>query len=295
MRLREIKRFLPVEIVRDAEFEPLGFLIDPQPRMLVFAEAASAAEKVARLPGISAVITVALLCRRLDRVPGLALAGNPRKAFFDLHNHLARNTSFCWRDYTTEIDSAAFVHPGAFVAEKNVRIGPGTRVGPNACIHERCLVGEGVVLGAGVVLGSSGFQCALFDGEMADMEHAGGVHVQDGAHLLANAVAAAAVFRQLTTLGSGSRVGNLAFISHNVRTGPRCFIGHGSVINGNVVMGSDVWIGPGSTLVNCIQVGDGAQISLGSTVIADVAAGERVTGNFAIPHRRFMRRLAANR
>ncbi len=104
--------------------------------------------------------------------------------------------------------------------------------------------------------------------------------------------AARAFFRQPTTIGPSTRVGNGAFVSHNVRTGRRCKIGHGSVVNGYVTIGDDVWIGPGATLANSITIGDGAGISLGSAVIGDVAAGQRVTGNVAVDHRRFLRHIS---
>ena len=43
-----------------------------------------------------------------------------------------------------------------------------------------------------------------------------------------------------------------------------------------------------------ILIGDGASITIGSVVVKNVAAGQRVTGNFAIDHKRvisFLRKI----
>ena len=55
------------------------------------------------------------------------------------------------------------------------------------------------------------------------MEHAGGLLVGDRAEVMANAVVARAVFRQFTSIGEDCRIGNLAFVSHNVRIGAEQF------------------------------------------------------------------------
>jgi UDP-3-O-[3-hydroxymyristoyl] glucosamine N-acyltransferase len=235
-------------------------------------------------PAVSCVITTAALARHLDAVPGLAVCDEPRRCFFELHNHLALNTDFYWHDFSTVIDPTAKVHPRAFVAERNVRIGANTVIEPNVTIMERSLIGASVIIRAGVVLGSAGFQTARCNAGLLDMVHAGGIHVHDRVEMLSNAVIAAAVFRQFTTIGESARIGNVAFVSHNAQVGARCFIGHGSVLNGNVRLGEDVWIGPGATISNNVTIGDGAKVSLGATVVGNVPAGMRVSGQFAVEH-----------
>jgi UDP-3-O-[3-hydroxymyristoyl] glucosamine N-acyltransferase len=128
---------------------------------------------------------------------------------------------------------------------------------------------------------------------MMDMVHAGGVLVQDRAHILSNAVIAAAVFRQFTRVGEDSRIGNLAFLSHNVQVGPRCFVGHGAVVCGNTRLGAEVWIGPGATVSNNLQIGDRGKVSLGAAVVGDVPPESRVTGNIAIDHHKLLRHMAS--
>ena len=124
------------------------------------------------------------------------------------------------------------------------------------------------------------------------MPHAGSLVIQRGAHIFPNASVATAVFRQSTVIGEDARIGNCAFVSHNVSIGREAVIGHGAVVNGNVRIGNGAWVGPGACIANCLCIGAGARVLLGAVVIGDVAAGEEVAGNYAIPHRALLRHLA---
>jgi UDP-3-O-[3-hydroxymyristoyl] glucosamine N-acyltransferase len=259
--------------------------------MLTFLESPRYLENLARA-GASGVITTSSLAGMLGFVEGLAISDAPRRSFFILHNHLATRTGLYWEDFPTCIDASARIHPTAWVAEKNVRIGPRTVIEPHAVIAERSIIGADCMIRAGAVIGSAGFQIGRVEGQIIDMVHGGGVCIGDNVHILANAVIASAVFRQSTTIGEGSRIGNLAFVSHNVQVGRRCVIGHNSVVNGNVTIDDDAWVGPGASITHCVRIGEKARISLGSAVIGDVEAGQHVTGNVAISHRRFLRFLA---
>lgn len=291
MKLSDFADIAGLEVLRDFAFEAAGFLSNPRPGMLTFVEHARYLGKLAKAEA-GGVIAAPELAGSVDFIEGLARAEHPRRAFFLLHNHLVKHTSFYWRPFPTSIDPAARVHPSAFVAENNVRIGPRTIVESGAVIAERAVIGADCRIFAGAVVGSVGFQICKTDDEVLDLEHGGGVVVEDGVHLLANAVIACAVFAEPTTIGAGSRVGNLAFVSHGVRVGKRCVIGHNSVINGNVVIGDEAWIGPGASLSHCIRIGARARVSLGSAVIGDVDDDQHVTGNVAINHRRYLRLMA---
>jgi UDP-3-O-[3-hydroxymyristoyl] glucosamine N-acyltransferase len=125
------------------------------------------------------------------------------------------------------------------------------------------------------------------------MAHAGGLSVEDNVEVFANAVIARAVFRQMTSVGEHSRIGNGAFVSHNVQLGKRCFVGHNSSINGNTTVGDDTWIGPNATISNLLRIGERSRISLGAVVIRSVPPDTHVTGMSAIAHRRMLRHIAS--
>jgi UDP-3-O-[3-hydroxymyristoyl] glucosamine N-acyltransferase len=222
---------------------------------------------------------------------GVAVSPEPRAAFARLHNDLALR-GFYWEDFPTVIDPTARIHPTAWIAERNVRIGAATDIQPNVTVLERCVIGEGVAVGAGAVLGGVGFQTVRTTRPMIEMNHAGGLFVQDGVRILPGAVVATGLFRQSSSISEDCRIGSNAFVSHAVQLGMRVFVGHGAVINGSVTVGTDSWIGPGAVVSQNVRIGEKACVSLGAVVIRNVAAGARVSGNFAVSHRRLLRMLA---
>lgn len=287
MLLSRLKKIGSLEIIRNASFGTLGFISDPQKDMLIFIESSSHGALIRGLEEVSCVVTKKELVENFAGIKGLAVSDNPRLSFYKMHNYLAK-TSFYWKDFPTQIAGSAKVHPTALIAKKNVRIGPDTVIEANAIIPERCLIGRGVKIMAGVVLGSIGLQVTRFREGVLDMIHAGGIRIDNNVQIMPNSVIAYAVFGQLTTIGQDSRIGNLTFISHNVKMGLRCFVGHGSVINGNVMIGDDVWIGPGTTLSNNIIIGSNTRVCLGSTVIDNVGPGQSIIGCVAIDKKKML-------
>ncbi len=291
MRLTGIPAALRVDVLRDGEFEHLGFLSDNQTAKLVFLESPRHLRSLNNAPGVSCVLTTPELAGSIQASAGVCVCAEPKRTFFRLHNYLARETTFYGESFETQIHETARIHPRAVIASRNVQVGPQSIIEANAVAGEGTRIGAQVRIGAGVVLGSEGFQSARFGESVEDMDHAGGIDIGDRVVILAGAVIARAVFAQRTRIGDECRIGNLAFVSHNVQIGARCFIGHNATVNGNTEIGEEAWIGPGATLSNNLRVGARAQVSLGAVVIRDVEAGQRVTGAVALEHRDMLRRL----
>lgn len=295
MRL-SLSALLPLglfDLVADVEFSTLGFLSMPRPDMLTFVESRGMLKALRAAPRPLSVITTDELAPTLAGLSGIAAAADPRRAFFELHNHLARNTGFYGTHRPTHIDPTAEVDPAASIAATDVCVGPRTVIGPHVSIRGRCQIGADVVLHPGVVLGGRGFQTTRFPDRVLDMTHAGGIRIGDGVVVHSNAVVASGVFHDDTTIGDDCRVGNLAFVSHSVKIGRRSFIGHLAVVNGGVSVGDDAWVGPGSTIRDRVTIGAGARISLGTTVIEDVQPGQQMTGSVGVTHRRYLRHVSA--
>jgi len=291
MRLSEISGVAGIAVQRDGDFQTLGFVSDSYRNLLVFLEDSRFLGALRQNPAVSAVVTTGELAGTVPPDLALAVSPEPRAAFARVHNELALR-GFYWEDFPTAIDPTAKVHPTAWIAERNVRIGAATDIQPNATVLERCVVGEGVVVGAGAVLGGVGFQTVRSTQPMIEMNHAGGLFVKDRVRILPGAVVATGMFRRGSSISEDCRIGSNAFVSHAVQLGMRVFVGHGAVINGNVTVGADSWIGPGAIVSQSLQIGEKACVSLGSVVIRNVIAGTRVSGNFAVPHRRLLRMLA---
>jgi UDP-3-O-[3-hydroxymyristoyl] glucosamine N-acyltransferase len=291
MRLSEVENAAGIVVRRDGDFHTLGFICDAYPQQLVFLENRAFLRALQRNRSVSAVLTTAELADAVPRGVAVATCDQPRTVFANLHNELALR-GFYWDDFPTFVDPSAKVHPTAWIAERNVRIGAASQIAPNATVLERCVVGEDVVVGAGAVLGGVGFQTVRSTEPMIEMNHAGGLLVESRAHILPGAVIATGLFRQNTLISEEARVGSNAFVSHGVQLGRRVFVGHGSVINGHVSVGAESWIGPGAIVSQNLRIGENAFVSLGAVVIRNLAAGARVSGNFAVPHRRLLRMLA---
>ena len=280
------------DLRRNGTFQNLGFISDVRDELLVFLSEARFRSALLENPYVSAVITTPFLSALVPRALALATCDDPRAAFARIHNYLCQS-DFYWHDFPTVIHPAANVHPSAWVAETNVRIGPRTVVGPRATVLERCEIGEDCVIGAGSVLGGVGLQTVNTGNTLLEMQHAGGLLLHNRVHILPGAVVATGIFRQHTQLGDDVRVGAQAFVSHAVQVGAASFVGHGAVVNGNVSIGERVWIGPGAVVTHGVKIFDHAVVSLGAVVIRDVDAHARVSGNFAEPHRMLLRRMAA--
>jgi UDP-3-O-[3-hydroxymyristoyl] glucosamine N-acyltransferase len=289
MRLSEVCARIGVEVIRDSEFESLGLLCHVSPRMLVCLYDPSFIQReLLTNSSIAAVITSTERAPLIPGSLGLGTAPDPVEAFYALHEILVREGGFYWQDFETEISPEAVVHGGAQVAGTNVKIGPGTVVEPNAVILERCLIGRDCRIRSGVVLGAEGFEPKRLGGKFRIVPHAGGVMIGDGVEIQSNSVVCRSVFNSLTQIGDEAKISSLVNISHNVSIGKRCRIGSSAAVLGSATIGDEVWIGPNATISNRVSVGDGAAVSLGSVVVRDVPAGARVSGNFAIDHKRFL-------
>jgi UDP-3-O-[3-hydroxymyristoyl] glucosamine N-acyltransferase len=286
--LREVASILGAHVVRDGSFMSLGFLQHRWPERLTFVESTAAAQRLADAVGCSCVLTTEALSHVIPDGLGVSTIESPRRAFFDLHEHLRRETSFYGRRGATRVAPTARVHPTSFVAESGVDIGHDVVVEPHVTILEGVAVGAGSVIRAGVVLGSEGFQVTLEAGHARRLSHAGGVRIGGYVEIQSNCCVDRALFGGDTVIGDESTLDKLVYIAHHVEIGARCRIGAGAIINGSVTVGDAAWIGPNATISDGVSVGTEAMVSLGSVVTRDVAAGTRVTGNFALPHERFL-------
>ncbi len=290
-RLSEIAALVEIDVERDASVSNLGFVSSPLPGMLTYAATSSFLEAAVQ-SGCTAVIVPPSLAESVPQNLGLVVGHEPADAFHRIHQSLADRTDFYGDDIESRIHPRARVHHTATIDDRNVRIAADVVVGAGAVICGRVVIAAGAVISPGAVIGASGFQTSLVDGRPVEFAHVGGVVIEENALVLSNATVARGLFRQDTVLGRDCRVGNNAFVSHNVQLGPRSVVGHGAQVNGNVEVGADAWIGPGATISNNLTIGDGARIDLGATVIGSVAPHNHVGGPPAIDHRAMLREVA---
>jgi len=221
----------------------------------------------------------------------IALAvDDPIWYFFTLLNYLAVNK----RREKSFISSKALIHPSVVISDVGVVIGDDVVIEPNVTILQDVEVRSGAVIRAGAVLGVDGYEHKRTSRGILTVAHDGKVIVGKDSEVGVNSNIVKGFSYRDTIVGEQSKIDALVHYAHGVQCGPRCMIVASAMIGGHVTIGCDVWIGPNATISNRVTIGDGAFVTLGSVVVQDVPAGQKVTGNFAIPHMTFIRNLKAS-
>ena len=288
MRLSEMNHVVQMDILRDGEFNSLGLLSHETNKMLVALYDTKYYRKLKSNFSVSCVITTSEYAGRIPESLCVAVCDDPQAAFYGIHAYLVNETNFYWASFDSEVSPEAIISDRAYIAPKNVRIGRGAIIEPNVTILERSIIGEDVVVRAGAVIGGEGFEPKFVKGKHIIIPHAGGVLLGDRVEIQANCHIARCVFGGFTEVGEDTKLDALVHIAHNVRVGQRCEIAACAMFAGSCVIGDDVFIGPNASISSEVHIGSGAFITLGAVVTRDVPKGERVSGNFAIEHSRFL-------
>jgi UDP-3-O-[3-hydroxymyristoyl] glucosamine N-acyltransferase len=257
--------------------------------MLIYIEDKRYLSFLGKNPNVACVMTSQVLSGSIPDGYGVVISDDPARNFFKLHNHLADRTSFYGEDFDSDIAPDLVVAPGVYISPKNVRISHGVTIEPNVVILPHTIIDGGVILRAGCVIGTQGFQFKKRGTEVLPIAHAGGVWLHQRVEVQANSAIARGVFGGYTEIGADTKIDSLVYIAHNAKIGKRCLLIASSEVSGSVIVGDDVWIGPGAVISNGVTIGDRATVSLGAVVVRDVSPDERVSGNFAMEHKKFLR------
>lgn len=277
-----------LKVVRNCTFSYAAKVLTPVDDILVPLFAQSALNNLLSRDGIAGVVTTAALASAVPSDLGLALAPDPIQAHHLIHLALAKMPNRLWAPFDTEIHPSAVVHPRAFVAPYNVRIGADVEIMPFAVVHERCTIEAGTRIHAHSVIGADAYEIVMIDGMQTLRPQTGGVAIGSHCEILSGSRLTRAAFAGLTTLGDHTVLDCNVVVSHDVHIGSNVRIGGSSWIGGRVTIGDWASIGPGSTIGNGIVVGARAKVSLGAVVTRDVAPDAHVSGNFAIEHSKFV-------
>lgn len=282
-------------VLRDGHFALTGKLSTPLDGLCVPLRAAKYADEVNANPRVSAVITTPEIADSLDVRFAVAVAEIPDAAHAELHAAIAAHREAELRDRPNRIDSSAIIDPSARIADHGVEIGARVRIGAHVSIAPGVVVESACVLHPGVSLGVPGFNTGIIGGRQRIIPQLGGVRLKPYVELLSNVCIARALFGGETTLGEETVVDNLVYIAHDVQIGRRVQVCALVNILGRVEIGDEAYIGPSSVIINGARIGEKAKVSIGAVVTRDVPAGATVSGNFAIPHDRFLTHLRSVR
>ena len=287
-RLSEFQGLAGLEVLRDGEFAVTGKLSTPLDRLCVPLRSAKYLDEVNGNPSVAAVITTREIAEGLDPRFAVGVAEQPDAAHSEVHARLAEARQAELRARPNKIDGSATIDANALIAGYGVEIGPRVNIGPNVVVAPGVSIEDDCVLHPGVSLGVPGFNVGVIGGRQRIVPQLGGVRLKPYVELLANVCVARALFGGETTLGEETVADNLVYIAHDVQIGRQVQICALVNILGRTIIGDNAYIGPSAVVKNGLTIGARAKISIGAVVTQDVGEGAVVSGNFAIPHDRFL-------
>ncbi len=263
-----------LEIMGDApiEFQALGPVDYKAERLLTYAVSEEFVGRAMNNADVVGIVTstTAISTFGAHSFDGWIISDDPQADFFKFHNWLAQETKF-YRCF-----------------ESKYRFQGG-------CIHidwQGVEISNGAYIEIGATIGYPGARFVYSkNGERISVAHVGGVRVCEGAHIGANAVIVKSVWPRPTRIGKNAFIGNLVNVGHGAQVGDGAVILSGAILGGSCIISEGATVGLGAIIRPRIRVGAGAIVSMGSVVTQDVPADQRITGNFAIEHMRFLGEL----
>jgi UDP-3-O-[3-hydroxymyristoyl] glucosamine N-acyltransferase len=206
-----------------------------------------------------------------------------------LYNALAAKTGLLNKKIAGSCGCKNTISPSADIDFKHAVIGNFCQIGNRVIVGKNTVLGNNVIIGSGTIIGSEGFEIRRIRDELIPVVHVGGVTIHNNVVIGSHVCIDKSLFGDFTEIMENSRIDDYVHVAHGVTIGRCCSIAASVMIGGKVIIGDNVRIGLGAKISDQITIGDGATISMGSVVTKDVLPGQRVTGNFAISHEKFIK------
>lgn len=277
-----------LEMLKDGEFTSLGLAVSVcEEKLLSFIENEKYIDSLS--DKITCLITTKEIGEKLKDRYGVIISNNPRMDYFKVHNKLSSIKGYKREEFDTIIGERCEISNLASISKNNVRIGNNVKIEEFAVIRENTVIGDNSIIRAGVVLGGEGYEYKRVDGVIMNVNHCGGVIIGENVEIQYNGCIDKALYPwDNTIIGSYSKLDNLVHIEHGVKIGNRCLIASRTTFGGRTVIGDDSWVGLGAIISNGLTLGNKVSISLGSVVTKNLKDGEKVSGNFAINHEKYI-------
>lgn len=295
---KELKKIgIECKCVNEKEFSSLGLAsYNDKQNVCTFITSGKYADSLSS--GVSMIITNEVIyeelkgCNKLANSYGVCIVDNPRIVYFKLHCALCDDDKYRRAEFNTRVSSSAYVNKLACIAEKNVIIGDNVIIEEFASIKENTIIGNNSVIRSGSVIGGTGFEIKNSDGRLWTVKHVGGVIIGNNVEIQQCSSVDKAIYPwDDTILSDYVKINSQVQVAHGVKVNTNTEIASNTGIQGRVQIGKNVWIGPGCVIRNGIRIGDNARINMGSVVTLDVENGEELSGNFAIPHLKFIEEM----
>jgi len=191
------------------------------------------------------------------------------------------------------IGDRSVIHPGVYVGE-GARVGDDTVIHPNVTIGHGCLVGNRCIIHSGTVIGADGYGFVPTADGHFKIPQIGVVQIDDDVEIGAgNTIDRAALGR--TWIQRGVKTDNMVHVAHNCVIGENTLLVAQVGVSGSTKVGKNVIMGGQTGVAGHLTIGDDVKIAAKSGVHGDLEPGEIVAGIPAIPHRMWLRNVAAGR
>lgn len=189
-----------------------------------------------------------------------------------------------------EVVNGAYICKGAVIGKETV-IFPGAYIDGDVTIGDNCYIASGVrivgsvkigndcIIRENTVIGSDGLTTRRdATGKVITIPQFGGVVIEDNVQIGANSVVCKGAIDD-TVVGTGTRIDNETFISHNVHIGKDTLVVGETLMMGSSSTGERVFISGNSVVRDGVRIGDDAFVGMGSVVVKPVPDGSLIKGN----------------
>lgn len=285
MRISDLKL---EKVIRDIEFDWLGLTAEEYEgkKVLTFLNDIKYLDEIEKNKTIVGIITTEMIAKELDRKYGIVVVENPRKAFFKLHNKLV-DENFYFKKERNKISEKAIVSEKSIIGEYNIVIEEGVVIEDNVTIYPNTIIKKNSIIRAGSRIGGNAFEFSRFQDEVLSIKSIGKVIIEENVEIQNNCTIDKGVFGN-TILKKNVKLDNLIHVGHDGVIGENTFLTAGVILAGRVKIGKNSYLGPNCTVKNGLFLGENSKISMGAVVTKNVGGNETVTGNFAIPHKKFL-------
>jgi len=172
------------------------------------------------------------------------------------------------------------IYPGVFIGSNTI-IGEDCIIYPNAVIYNGCKVGNRVIIHANTSIGQDGFGFATQEGTHHKIPQIGCVILEDDVEIGSGCAIERGTLDE-TTIGQGSKIGDMVAIGHGTKIGPHCLLVPQVGVAGSVVLGHHCVLGGQVGVVGHIKIGNMVTVGAQSGVKNDIPDGAKVLGAPAI-------------
>lgn len=280
------------EVIKDSEFDWLGLTAEEYEgrKVLTFLNDEKYIEEVIENKSVTSIITTLKIAEKIKSLNiGILISENPKKDFFELHNKLVEENFYFVKE-KNKISSKALISPRATIGEYNIEIEDNVLIEDNVTIYSNTIIKKNSIIRAGSRIGGNGFEFSRIEKEILSIVPGGKVIIDKNVEIQNNTCIDKGIFGN-TYIGENTKIDNLVYIAHDVRLGKNSFVVACTLIGGRVITGENSYLGPNCTVKNGLKLGKNSKVSMGAVVTKDVNDNETVTGNFAIPHDKFLKFL----